>query len=163
MNVPCSHFLRCWLMFHTHGNRLVRNPVWDDSNVDAHRARSGKSLDSPGGFLLLYLAKLLLFSFLSQPRFEIKRARGNKNSISEVFLRCRAEISHAHLYVCRFPFVFQREDSLKSYGRGNESSYKKRLVHNWQREVYPDLIMHFLCELSARQSSEYRLRRQNAF
>ena len=51
---------------------------------------------------------------------------GWKKSFSAGILRYRVRISRARLSLIGLPFVLQLQDCLKSYGRGDESSYKKR-------------------------------------
>ena len=51
-----------------------------------------------------------------------------KNSISAETSISRVRISPAHLPLFPFPFVLQLQDCLKSYGRGDENSYKRYCV-----------------------------------
>ena len=52
--------------------------------------------------------------------------RTGKSSISAGILRYRVRISRVHLSLSRFHFVFPLQNCLKSYGGGDENSYKKR-------------------------------------
>ena len=57
------------------------------------------------------------------------RSRDVKKSwISAGCLRCQVWISGAHLSLIRFPFAFQLQGCLKSYGREDENSWKKDIA-----------------------------------
>ena len=124
---------------------LVLNPLFYHQEPDSHEVHLLSRSDTQVrnyGFLPQYFRRsilraaraygvtLFLFPFASHSRYEIKRAGGG-SSIYSVIYRCRDRISHVRLSLFRFPFVFQLQECLKSYGRGYESSYKKRnrLVH----------------------------------
>ena len=58
--------------------------------------------------------------------FHSRRTQGAKSS-AILRYRYRVRISHGHLSLFRFPFNFQLQNCLKSYGRGDENSFKTEI------------------------------------
>ena len=79
-------------------------------------------------FLSHVVIRRFFFSLYSRRTEGVESSRwsGRKSSIPAGILRFRVRISRARLTFIRFPFVFQLQDCLKSYGRGDENSYKKK-------------------------------------
>ena len=70
------------------------------------------------------------FSFHSRRTRGVKSSgRAGKTRLTAWILRYRVRISRGHLSLIRFPFVFQLQDCLKSYGPEEEHSYKKQKPH----------------------------------
>ena len=65
------------------------------------------------------------FPFSSHSRCEIKRAGGGKRSIPARILRYRIRISHGHLSLLHFFFLFQLQNCLKSRLRGTRVQRKQ--------------------------------------
>ena len=73
-------------------------------------------------------AKRFLFSFSSHSRCEIKRAGEEKKRNFCRDLKEPGSNLACAPFVVSFPFVFQLQDGLKSYGRGDENWEKEFLI-----------------------------------